>query len=97
MVVLHFDRFTSVHFRAFSTVETVESMFSIATNKPPPTLSVQEVIDCSYNNFGCQGGNTCMAAKWLKDVSLCVSLVKLIIPNMSCYREQQECYAIVDC
>ena len=57
--------------RAFSAVETVESMYAIATGKPPPNLSVQEVIDCSYNNFGCEGGDTCLALKWLNDV--CIS------------------------
>nr|XP_022326076.1 cathepsin O-like [Crassostrea virginica] len=52
---------------AFSTTETVESMYAIKYNVTPPRLSVQEVIDCSLNNYGCSGGNTCTALAWLNN------------------------------
>lgn len=57
-------------FRAFSTTETVESMYAISHNVTPPQLSVQEVIDCSVGNDGCSGGNTCTALAWLNNVCL---------------------------
>ncbi|XP_048772984.1 cathepsin O-like isoform X2 [Ostrea edulis] len=50
---------------AFSTTETIESMYAIAHNVTPPRLSVQEVIDCSAGNYGCSGGDTCTALAWL--------------------------------
>lgn len=56
--------------RAFSTTETVESMYAISHNVTPPQLSVQEVIDCSVGNDGCSGGNTCTALAWLNNVCL---------------------------
>lgn len=31
-------------------------------------LSVQQVIDCSYNNNGCNGGSTISALNWLNQV-----------------------------
>jgi len=50
---------------AFSTVETVETMYAIKTGQLPE-LSVQQVIDCAYNgNYGCQGGDTCAALAWM--------------------------------
>lgn len=52
---------------AFSTTETVESMYAISHNVTPPRLSVQEVIDCSVGNDGCSGGNTCTALAWLNN------------------------------
>lgn len=50
---------------AFSTVETVESMYAKKMNVTPPTLSVQQVIDCSTNNDACKGGDTCSALYWM--------------------------------
>lgn len=50
---------------AFSTVETVESMYAKATGQPPPDLSVQQVIDCAADNEGCSGGDTCTALRWM--------------------------------
>ncbi|CAC5383343.1 CTSO [Mytilus coruscus] len=52
---------------AFSATETIESMKAIQTGLPPPTLSVQEVIDCATYNDGCSGGDPYRAVKWLKD------------------------------
>ncbi|XP_018900974.1 cathepsin O isoform X2 [Bemisia tabaci] len=50
---------------AFSTIETVESMYAM-TNGSFKELSVQEVVDCAGNgNAGCNGGDTCSLLKWL--------------------------------
>ncbi|XP_039074666.1 cathepsin O isoform X2 [Hyaena hyaena] len=49
---------------AFSVVGAVESAFAIK-GKPLEDLSVQQVIDCSYNNYGCNGGSTLNALDWL--------------------------------
>ncbi|XP_059230714.1 cathepsin O [Mustela nigripes] len=49
---------------AFSVVGAVESAYAIK-GKPLEDLSVQQVIDCSYNNYGCQGGSTLSALNWL--------------------------------
>ncbi|XP_039732155.1 cathepsin O [Pteropus medius] len=49
---------------AFSVVGAVESAYAIK-GKPLEDLSVQQVIDCSYNNYGCNGGSTLNALYWL--------------------------------
>ncbi|XP_069680512.1 cathepsin O-like [Periplaneta americana] len=52
---------------AFSTVETIESMYAIRKGTLQ-TLSVQELIDCAgYGNLGCEGGDTCSLLEWLID------------------------------
>ena len=57
--------------RAFSVVETVEAVAAMKTTVST-RLSVQEVIDCSQGYegglWGCKGGDTRLALKWLKDV-----------------------------
>lgn len=58
-------------FRAFSSVETVESM-SALKHGSLVALSVQQTLDCSYNYdwtlYGCSGGDTCTALKWMLQV-----------------------------
>ncbi|KAF6093187.1 cathepsin O [Phyllostomus discolor] len=49
---------------AFSVVGAVESAYAIK-GKPLEDLSVQQVIDCSYSNYGCNGGSTLSALNWL--------------------------------
>ncbi|KAM9330437.1 bile acid-sensitive ion channel [Gastrophryne carolinensis] len=49
---------------AFSIVDTVESVYAIKGH-PLTELSVQQVIDCSYMDNGCNGGSTLGALKWL--------------------------------
>ncbi|KAF5923438.1 hypothetical protein HPG69_006609 [Diceros bicornis minor] len=49
---------------AFSVVGAVESVYAIK-GKPLEDLSVQQVIDCSYNNYGCNGGSVLDALNWL--------------------------------
>ncbi|KAJ7326862.1 hypothetical protein JRQ81_016621 [Phrynocephalus forsythii] len=49
---------------AFSVVGGIESAYAIKRNVLEE-LSVQQVIDCSYNNVGCQGGSTVAALSWL--------------------------------
>ncbi|PSN35919.1 hypothetical protein C0J52_07159 [Blattella germanica] len=59
---------------AFSTVETVESMYAIR-NGILQTLSVQELIDCAGNgNLGCEGGDTCSLLEWLVDKKINIEL-----------------------
>ena len=56
-------------FRAFSTVETVESIYANKTGQSPLDLSVQQVIDCDGTDFGCAGGDICSALRWMIFVS----------------------------
>uniref|UniRef100_A0A7N4PTM5 Cathepsin O n=1 Tax=Sarcophilus harrisii TaxID=9305 RepID=A0A7N4PTM5_SARHA len=49
---------------AFSVVGGIESAYAIK-GESLEDLSVQQVIDCSYNNFGCSGGSTVNALNWL--------------------------------
>uniref|UniRef100_A0A670J988 Cathepsin O n=1 Tax=Podarcis muralis TaxID=64176 RepID=A0A670J988_PODMU len=49
---------------AFSVVSAVESAYAIKGNVLE-NLSVQQVIDCSYENKGCSGGSTVTALSWL--------------------------------
>ncbi|XP_036096441.1 cathepsin O isoform X2 [Molossus molossus] len=49
---------------AFSVVGAVESAYAIK-GEPLEDLSAQQVIDCSYNNYGCNGGSTLSALTWL--------------------------------
>ncbi|XP_063116952.1 cathepsin O isoform X1 [Cavia porcellus] len=58
---------------AFSVVGAVESAWAIR-GEPLEDLSAQQVIDCSYNNFGCNGGSPLSALTWLKKTR--VKLVK---------------------
>ncbi|KAG8507316.1 Cathepsin O [Galemys pyrenaicus] len=58
---------------AFSVVGAVESAFAIK-GEPLEDLSVQQVIDCSYDNYGCNGGSPLSALNWLKKMK--VKLVK---------------------
>lgn len=50
---------------AFSAVEILESMHAMKTGKLVD-LSVQQMIDCSENNNGCNGGDTCSLLEWIK-------------------------------
>ncbi|XP_007942188.1 cathepsin O [Orycteropus afer afer] len=54
---------------AFSVVGAVESAYAIKGN-PLEDLSVQQVIDCSYNNYGCHGGSTLSALDWLNKMQV---------------------------
>ncbi|XP_030630666.1 cathepsin O [Chanos chanos] len=49
---------------AFSIVGAVESVH-VKNGGALKQLSVQQVIDCSYNNHGCNGGSTVTALDWL--------------------------------
>uniref|UniRef100_A0A8C5LW19 Cathepsin O n=1 Tax=Leptobrachium leishanense TaxID=445787 RepID=A0A8C5LW19_9ANUR len=49
---------------AFSVVGAVESAYAIQGHQLED-LSVQQVIDCSYMNSGCNGGSTVTALRWL--------------------------------
>uniref|UniRef100_A0A8C5YAV6 Cathepsin O n=2 Tax=Microcebus murinus TaxID=30608 RepID=A0A8C5YAV6_MICMU len=54
---------------AFSVVGAVESACAIK-GEPLEDLSVQQVIDCSYNNYGCNGGSTLNALNWLNEMQV---------------------------
>ncbi|XP_007535121.2 cathepsin O [Erinaceus europaeus] len=58
---------------AFSVVGAVESAYA-RKGQPLEELSVQQVIDCSYNNYGCNGGTPSSAFTWLNKTQ--VKLVK---------------------
>ncbi|XP_069349360.1 cathepsin O [Eulemur rufifrons] len=58
---------------AFSVVGAVESVCAIKGGTLED-LSVQQVIDCSYDNYGCSGGSTLNALNWLNKTQ--VKLVK---------------------
>ena len=54
--------------RAFSIVETVESMYALKYNVLEE-WSVQQVVDCATKpNNGCEGGDTCLAIQWMNQV-----------------------------
>ncbi|CAG04626.1 unnamed protein product, partial [Tetraodon nigroviridis] len=54
---------------AFSVVGAVQSVHAIGSS-PLVELSVQQVLDCSFQNNGCDGGTPINALKWLTQVRL---------------------------
>jgi len=58
---------------AFSSVGAVESAWAIKKNILY-NLSEQELMDCSINNKGCQGGSMDMAFQYIMNNSLCTNL-----------------------
>nr|XP_010306792.1 PREDICTED: cathepsin O [Balearica regulorum gibbericeps] len=54
---------------AFSVVGSIESAYAIKGNNLEE-LSVQQIIDCSYNNYGCSGGSTVSALSWLNQTKV---------------------------
>ncbi|NP_808330.1 cathepsin O preproprotein [Mus musculus] len=54
---------------AFSVVSAIESARAIQ-GKSLDYLSVQQVIDCSFNNSGCLGGSPLCALRWLNETQL---------------------------
>ncbi|KAM8939461.1 acid-sensing ion channel 5-like [Pelodytes ibericus] len=72
---------------AFSVVGAVESAYAIKGHQPQD-LSVQQVIDCSYMNSGCNGGSTVGAFIWLNQTQ-----VKLVRATEYAYKaESQACH-----
>ena len=58
---------------AFSTVGAVEGHLAIYGNSklPPPSLSPQQLVDCSSENEGCNGGLMTIAFEYLTETGLC--------------------------
>ncbi|XP_059970522.1 cathepsin O [Mesoplodon densirostris] len=54
---------------AFTVVGAVESACAIK-GQPLEALSVQQVIDCSYSNYGCNGGSPLSALNWLNKMQV---------------------------
>ncbi|XP_023154519.2 cathepsin O isoform X1 [Amphiprion ocellaris] len=54
---------------AFSVVGAIQSVQAIGGSQLEQ-LSVQQIVDCSYQNEGCDGGSTTRALKWLKQTSV---------------------------
>ncbi|XP_038203926.1 cathepsin O isoform X2 [Arvicola amphibius] len=54
---------------AFSVVGAIESARGIQ-GRPQDDLSVQQVIDCSFNNYGCSGGSPLSALSWLNETQV---------------------------
>lgn len=52
---------------AFSVVGAVQSVRAIGGSQLTQ-LSVQQVLDCSFQNAGCSGGSPVRALNWLKQV-----------------------------
>ncbi|XP_077156146.1 cathepsin O [Paroedura picta] len=67
---------------AFSVVGSIESAYAIKENVLEE-LSVQQVIDCSYNNHGCNGGSTNSALSWLNQTH-----VKLVRDSTYSFKAQ---------
>ncbi|CAN0269074.1 unnamed protein product [Lampetra planeri] len=61
---------------AFASVQVVESA-SVLTGGLLKPLSVQQVLDCSRVNHGCQGGDTVTAFSWLNKTRLHLVLESL--------------------
>ncbi|XP_066246128.1 cathepsin O-like [Euwallacea similis] len=57
---------------AFAVTECLESMQAIKV-KMLVELSVQQMIDCSMYNRGCEGGDTCSLLQWLKDYNITIA------------------------
>ncbi|XP_005726649.1 cathepsin O [Pundamilia nyererei] len=54
---------------AFSVVGAIQSVHAIGGSQLEQ-LSVQQVVDCSYQNAGCNGGSTTRALNWLKQTRM---------------------------
>lgn len=52
---------------AFSVVGALQSVHAIGGSQLTE-LSVQQVLDCSFQNKGCSGGSPFQALNWLKQV-----------------------------
>ncbi len=54
---------------AFSTTGSLEAALALKNKSSPPSLSEQELVDCSksYGNMGCSGGLMKSAFKYIKD------------------------------
>lgn len=52
---------------AFSTVESIDSAYSVTQNIAPPNLSEQQVVSCTllYGELGCNGGNVVPAYRYV--------------------------------
>jgi len=51
---------------AFSTSEVLADRIAIASNKPSPVLSVEDMVSCDTGNKGCTGGQFPMAWRYLQ-------------------------------
>ncbi|CAH1159767.1 unnamed protein product [Phaedon cochleariae] len=71
---------------AFSVIGVIESMYAIK-NKELKYLSVQQMIDCSKYNDGCNGGDICSLMRWIKSESVEI----LDEQNYPLYLADQEC------
>ncbi|KAF7228602.1 transcript variant X2 [Nothobranchius furzeri] len=54
---------------AFSVVGAVQSVYAIGGSQLEQ-LSVQQVVDCSFKNKGCDGGSPSVALTWLKQTKV---------------------------
>ena len=52
---------------AFSVVGAIQSVYAIGGSQLEQ-LSVQQVVDCSFKNEGCNGGSPSWALSWLTQV-----------------------------
>merc|ERR1719160_540542 len=52
---------------AFSAAEVLSDRVAIATKKPSPVLSAEDMVSCDKGDMGCQGGQLPMAWDYLKE------------------------------
>lgn len=55
---------------AFSASEVLSDRFAIATKKPSPVLSPEDMVSCDTHDMGCSGGQLPNAWKYLQDTGI---------------------------
>jgi len=55
---------------AFSAAEVLSDRVAIATNKPSPSLSPEDLVSCDSSDMGCKGGRLSNAWSYLKNTGI---------------------------
>jgi len=59
---------------AFATVGVIESALAIQFNQPVQALSVQQVVNCEPDAYGCNGGDVYTTLLWMKNSAVFTGL-----------------------